>query len=96
MLVDSSNKSDLSIVISSDIIKKGIVAYAQTVLDFFAEKQVPEMVIHFAKMALDCAPKEVDLTQIQTLKRAIFNQNLEVKGFDEAYAALITISDKER
>ena len=96
ILVNSTGNSDLSIVLSCDTIKNGIVAYSQTVLEFFTEKKVPEMVIHFAKMALDCAPIDVDHNQIQTLKRAIFNQNLEIKGFDEAYAALITISDKER
>lgn len=94
--VDPLNNSDLSIVLASDVIKKGIVAYSQTVLDFFAEKKVPNMVIYFAKMALDCAPSNADPQQVQILKRIIFNQNLEIKGFDEAYAALITISDKER
>lgn len=60
------------------------------------EKHVPEMVIYFAKMALDCAPRDANTDRIQQFKRIIFNQNLEIKGFDEAYAALITISEKER
>jgi hypothetical protein len=76
--------------------KAGIVAYAQMVLDFFAEKSVHEMVIYFAKMALDCAPRDANTNQIQLLKRTIFNHNLEIRGFDEAYASLITISNKER
>jgi hypothetical protein len=87
---------DLSIVLSADILKGGIVAYAGKIVEFFADKNVHKMVIYFAKMALDCAPIDTHPDQIQLFKRAIFNHNLYISGFDEAYAALVTISNKER
>ena len=95
-LIIVSNENDLSVVVSSDIVKKGLVAFSQVIMSFFSEKKEHNIVIFFAKMALYCAPTNSISEDLQLLKRMIFNQSLELKDFDEAYTALITISEPER
>lgn len=89
--------SDLSVVVPPEVVKNGILAYNQLVMSLFSEKRVPAMVVSFAKMAVECMSLEDKdaKQQVESLRRTIFNNSLEVCEFDEAYASLASLSDKD-
>ena len=89
------NESDLALVVSPDVVSSGMLAYATLVMNMFAEKRVPQMVIVFAKMAIECAPPSTSHDALQSLKKMLFHQSLEVLEFDEAYGALVSITDNQ-
>ncbi len=74
-----------------------MLAYNQLVMSLFAERHVPDMVVSFAKMALECLSPELrDASQqVESLRRTIFNNSLEISEFDEAYASLTSLNDME-
>ena len=66
-------------------------------MSLFSERHVPDMVISFAKMALEClSPETRDAyEQVESLRRTIFNNSLEICEFDEAFASLSSLKDLE-
>lgn len=89
--------SDLAIVVPPEVMKNGLIAYNQLIMSLFAERHVPDMVVSFAKTALEClSPETRDASQqVESLRRTIFNNSLDICEFDEAYASLTSLNDIE-
>ncbi|KAJ3051125.1 hypothetical protein HK097_007910, partial [Rhizophlyctis rosea] len=81
----------LAAVLPEGVIRAGPVAYYQHVLGTFKEWHVPEMVVHFARRALNEKPQDSEV--VMNLQKTVFHGSLDLLAYDDAYAALAAMPD---
>eukprot|EP00842_Homolaphlyctis_polyrhiza_P003357 jgi/Hompol1/4021/HPOL_003437-RA len=91
-------QSDLSTVVSPELLENHCIGYYRHVSDLFLERNVLDHAVHFAQFALDLIPHEehqLHANLIGSINKTIFKSYIEMADFDGAYQVILSLKDLE-